>query len=284
MNMAARFSLFLVTLLFGFNAGAQHLWWNLEHQDHATCLYGEVTVLATYPAIYYCGANWHPGEAAGGYCGIQDNGLTERRTIFSIWDTSAALHPQITQVDPGTVTSRFTNEGSGAHTHMLWNWKTGETFQFFVQKKPGRVKDTTGASYYVFDPERKQWLHSATITCPNGGEEGVATIGGGLNSFLENYLGQDKAVPRLALYRLWLGSDPGSMRCLTRAEGDGTWGTLDDAYFLATGDRAKLDGVLAGLKSKYGEAVFGGKGIEVPPISDKPVPRKVIEALKKVTE
>ena len=52
------------------SAQAQHLWWNLEGQKEATCLYGEITVLATHHGIYYCGANWHPGEPAGGYCGI----------------------------------------------------------------------------------------------------------------------------------------------------------------------------------------------------------------------
>src|SRR5262245_55373952 len=60
---------------------ASHLWWDLGDQRQATCLYGEITVLATYPCMYYCGANWHPGEPAGGYCGIQHNSFTERRTI-----------------------------------------------------------------------------------------------------------------------------------------------------------------------------------------------------------
>ena len=40
----------------------QHLWWNLDGQRDATCLYGEITVLATSPGTYYCGANRHPGE------------------------------------------------------------------------------------------------------------------------------------------------------------------------------------------------------------------------------
>ena len=276
--------LFLLPVFLGFNVQAQHLWWNLDHQNNATCLYGEVTVLATYPAIYYCGANWHPGEAAGGYCGIQDNSLKERRTIFSVWDTSPTLHPKITQTDQKTVTSRFTNEGEGAHTHMLWKWKVEQTFQFFVQKTPGRERGTTDASYYIFDRESKRWLHSATINSPNDGKGSVSTIGGGLNSFLENFEGKDTAVPRLALYRLWLGPNIDSMHCLTRAGGDGMWGTLDDDYFLATGDRAKLDGVLSQLKSKYGESVFGGKGIKIVPISDKSVPAQVIEALKKAIE
>ena len=95
------------------SAQAQHLWWDLQGQNEATCLYGEITVLATHPAIYYCGANWHPGEPAGGYCGIQHNGEKERRTIFSIWDTSPELHPKVTAADPKTIFNRFGGEGTG---------------------------------------------------------------------------------------------------------------------------------------------------------------------------
>src|SRR5208282_5695424 len=93
-------------------SGAQHLWWNIEGRRDAACLYGEITILVTYPSVYYCGANWHPGEPAGGYCGIQHNGPGERRTIFSIWDTSADLHPRVTQADRQTVFNRFGGEGN----------------------------------------------------------------------------------------------------------------------------------------------------------------------------
>jgi hypothetical protein len=43
---------------------------------------------------------------AGGYCGIQHNGIKERRTIFSIWDTSPQLHPTITEADANTIFNR----------------------------------------------------------------------------------------------------------------------------------------------------------------------------------
>jgi hypothetical protein len=261
-------------------ARAQHLWWNLEEQTQATCLYGEITVLATHTAIYYCGANWHPGEPAGGYCGIQHNGPKERRTIFSIWDTSPELHPKVTEADSKTVFNRFGGEGTGSHTHMLWDWKIGDTFQFFVQKTLGTRPDTTDTRYYIYDLSQKKWLHSATITNPNGGKKSAATIGGGLNSFLENFAGRDRAVPKLALYRLWLGPSVDKMKCLTRAGGDGTWGQLHDTYFLAEGNKAELDTVFSKLEKGYGNPVLGGKGKKLTPISDKPMTAKVVDALK----
>jgi hypothetical protein len=260
-------------------AQAQHLWWNCEGQTDATCLYGEIAVLATNPGVYYCGANWHPGEPAGGYCGIQHNGQKERRTIFSVWDTSPELHPRVTAADPNTIFNRFGGEGTGSHTHMLWDWRVGDTFQFFVQKQPGKESDTTDTRYYVYDRGRQKWLHSATINSPNGGKKSVATIGGGLNSFLENFTGKDRAAPKLALYRLWLGPSVEEMKCLTQAKGDGTWGGLGDAYFLAEGDAAQISAVMAGLEKEYGKPAFGGDGRTVRPTPDKPVPAKVIEAL-----
>jgi hypothetical protein len=280
---AKSFSFLLsVALVSGLSASAQHLWWNLEGQGDGTCLYGEITVLATQPTTYYCGANWHPGEPAGGYCGIQHNTPHERRTIFSIWDTSPDLHPKTTEAGPHTEFNRFGGEGEGAHTHMLWDWKTNETFQFFVRKQPGSEADTIDARYYIYDRAAKKWLHLATINSPNGGHHSVATLGGGLNSFLENFSGQDRSAPRLAIYRLWLGPDLEHLKCLTRAVGDGTWGELHDAYFLASGNANELDAVFSRLAAQYGKPVYGGKEKHLDPVTDRLLPAGLIQKLKQL--
>jgi hypothetical protein len=264
----------------GLNVSAQHLWWNLAGQGDGTCLYGEITVLATQPTTYYCGANWHPGEPAGGYCGIQHNDPQERRTIFSIWDTSPELHPKVSEAGPQTVFGRFGGEGEGGHTHMLWDWKTNETFQFFVRKQPGAQTNTTDARYYIFDSAAKAWHHLATINSPNGGKHSVETLGGGVNSFLENFSGQNRSAPRLALYRLWLGPDVENLKCLTRAVGDGTWGELHDNYFLASGATNELGAVFESLEAQYGKPVYGGKGIHLDPLVDRALTADLIEQLK----
>jgi Domain of unknown function (DUF3472) len=247
---------------------AQHLWWNPTGQLDGVCLYGEITVLATYPSIYYCGANWHPGEPGGGYCGIQHNGPQERRTIFSVWDTSPRLQPWVTQADPRAACNRFSGEGSGAHTHMLWPWQVGQTFQFFVHKQPGRKSNTTDTRYFICD--RGRWLHNATITSPNGHAGSISSFGS-LVSFLENFGGKDRAVPKLALYRLWLGKSADTMKAITQARGDGAWGQLHDAYFLAEGDPAALRAVFSQSENQYGKPMHGASR----PISDKPVPASV---------
>ena len=242
-------------------------------------LYGEIQVLATHSGIYYCGANWHPGEPAGGYCGIQHNSPSERRTIFSIWDTTRDLHPQVTEADSHAIFNRFGGEGTGAHTHMIWPWQTEETFRFFVKKSAGEKPDTTDACCYIHDGNRKKWLPVATITSPNGGKKSVATFGGGMNSFLENFTGKDRDEPKLALYRLWLGTSADKLKCLTRASGDGKWGELHDAYFLAEGSDDKLTALFAKLERDYGKPTFGSKTAKLQPISDKPLPAETIKEL-----
>jgi hypothetical protein len=162
---------------------------------------------------------------------------------------------------------------------MIWDWNVGETFQFFVEKLPGKTPDTTDTRYYVHDRTSNKWLHSATITNPNGGEKSVATMGGGLNSFLENFSGRDRTLPKLALYRLWLGSSPDTMKCLTTAVGDGIWGKLHDAYFLAEGGDTDLKSVFATWKTRYGDPERGQIGKKLKPITDSPLDKELVDAL-----
>ena len=68
------------------------------------------------PGHYYCGANWHPGEPAGGYCGIQHNGACERRTTLDLGHFAPSFTPTTTEADRVTVFNRFGGEGEGGHT------------------------------------------------------------------------------------------------------------------------------------------------------------------------
>ncbi len=110
----------------------------------------------------------------------------------------------------------------------------------------------------------------------------MTTLGGGLNSFLENFAGTDKEIPKLALYRLWLGPSPDHMKPLTRAQEDGLWGQLHDAYFLAVGDAENLKTVFASLEADYGKPKFGGSGKPLAALSGRPVPAGMMEALKRL--
>lgn len=80
--------------------------------------------------------------------------------------------------------------------------------------------------------------------------------------------------------RLWLGKSVEQMHCLTKAKGDGIWGQLHGAYFLAEGDRTELDRFFAGLAPEYGTPVYGGGGKGLDPISNAAIPPTVIASLQ----
>src|SRR5262249_41240433 len=97
---------------------------------------------------------------------------------------------------------------------------------------------------------------------------------------LENFLGKDKDLPKVALYRLWLGRSVDRMQPLTRAGGDGIWGQLHDSYFLAEGAPEKLEAVFRRLAATHRRPPSGREGQGLPPISAKPIPAGVLRGLK----
>ncbi|MBI3721521.1 MAG: hypothetical protein HY248_03125 [Fimbriimonas ginsengisoli] len=103
-----------------------------------------------------------------------------------------------------------------------------------------------------------------------------------MNSFLENFLGRDRDLPKVALYRLWLGTSVDKLKCLTRAVGDGTWGQLEGAYFLAEGSPDSLAATFARLEKEYSKPIYGVKGQSLAPIPDAPPPTAVVAALAKL--
>ena len=259
----------------------QHLWWDAGGDKKATCVYGQITVYATNPGTYYCGINWHPGEPAGGYCGIQHNDPRRKCTIFSIWDTSKDLHPTVTRADPATKHNRFGGEGEGGHTHLDLTWELGQTFEFYATKTPAKAEGLTDVAYYYLDRKTRKWTHEATIQTPAGGHESVANFSSGsMASFLENYTGKDKEVPRLATYRLWIGQSPAALKPLVKAGGDGTWGELNDCYFLAAGPDDALKAVYEKWEKDLGKPVVGIKGKKLPPLSAKALDPDLVKALQ----
>ena len=138
---------------------AQHLYWDTRGSADATCVYGEVTVLATHHPIYYCGANWHPGEPAGAIAVSS----TTARTSGGRSSRSGTRPRRSTRRSRGPTPRRSITasgaRGEGGHTHMLWDWQVGDTFRFFVQKRPGTAPGTTDVHYFVHDRTSKVCAH-----------------------------------------------------------------------------------------------------------------------------
>ena len=74
------------------------------------------------------------------------NSATERRIIFSVWDSGGEAvsrskvgdENRVTLVSKGAevVAGDFGNEGTGGHSHLKYNWKTGEQFTRPAAGKP----------------------------------------------------------------------------------------------------------------------------------------------------
>ena len=204
-------------------APSVHLGYTAPPEKKITWFYNEVTPTKTPLWSYFMACGF-----ARGYFGIQVNSPTERRVIFSIWDsgTEAKDRSKVGADDrvrliakgPDVYTDDFGNEGTGGHSHLVYPWKTGKTYRFLVSAQP----DGAGTIYsgYFYFPEKKKWGLIASFRAPKDG--GYLR---GLYSFNEDFGDGNGFMQRYALFGpAWV-----------RAE-DGTWTELTEARFSHTDD------------------------------------------------
>jgi Domain of unknown function (DUF3472) len=153
---------------------------------------------------------------------MQVNSPTERRIIFSVWDAgkeaidrdkvSAEDQVQLVVKGEGVFAGGFGNEGTGGHSHLVYPWKTGQTYRFLVTAKPeGNSTIYTG---YLYFPEKKAWGLIASFRAPKDG--GYLH---GLYSFNEDFWGANGQMRRLAEFgNQWVKTVDGEWIELTRAK------------------------------------------------------------------
>jgi hypothetical protein len=181
------------------NAASVHLAYPLPGQTNLEAFYCEVTALEDPIWSFYMACGWHRG-----YFGMQVNSPTERRIIFSVWDSGnegvdrakVKAEDRVTLVgkSEGVYSGDFGNEGTGGHSHLKFMWKTGEKQRFFITAKPTDATHTTYAGYY-FHPDKKQWMLISSWNAPKEG-----SYLRGLHSFSENFGGANGHLRRKALY------------------------------------------------------------------------------------
>ncbi len=168
-------------------APATHLSYRFPKDSSVSWFYTEVKVPVGVDAV---NAYYMTNGFDGGYMGIQANSPTERRFIFSIWSNYSTDNPKEIPADyavrlikkgEGVVADDFGNEGSGGHSHLVFNWKNGETYKLLVgAKSNGEHTIFTG---YYYAPENKQWkLIAQWDKAKNEGK-----LLSGLYSFVENF-------------------------------------------------------------------------------------------------
>ncbi len=226
------------------NAASVHLSYPTDKDAQGTAFYNEVTVRAEPRWTYYMACGFQRG-----YFGIQVNSDTERRVIFSVWDSGGEATDRAKVDAPdrvtlvakgeGVVAGDFGNEGTGAHSHLVYPWTAGTTYRFLVTAKPDGTR--TDYSGWFWFPERKAWGLIATFRAPRDG-------GGlrGLYSFAENFTGANGDQRRCAEFgNQWLRTASGWTELLgARFSHDQTGeadrrdraaGVVDGRFYLATG-------------------------------------------------
>lgn len=239
------------------NAASVHLMYPIVAGTQVAAFYCEVTALEDPTATFYMACGWHRG-----YFGMQVNSPTERRIIFSVWDSGNEAVDRDKVADENRVrllgkgedvfAGDFGNEGTGGHSHLKYSWKTGEPQRFLVTAQPVEETCTVFSGYY-FRPDRQQWMLISAWKAPHEG--GYLR---GLHSFSENFWGDNGHLVRKALFgQQWIRTDAGQWVELTEATFshdptgqadrlDRCMGVEQDQFFLSHG------GFVPGF-TRYGE-------------------------------
>ncbi|HNQ73894.1 MAG TPA: DUF3472 domain-containing protein [Verrucomicrobiota bacterium] len=242
------------------NAASVHLVYPVGKGTNVQAFYCEMTGVEDPIWTYYMACGWHRG-----YFGMQVNSPTERRIIFSVWDSGneAVSRDKVGHEDRVTLVAKgegvysgdFGNEGTGGHSHLKFHWKTGEKQRFLVTARPVDATHTIFSGYY-FRPDQKKWMLISSWKAPKDG--GWLR---GLYSFSENFVGDNGQLRRKALYgNQWLQTDEGQWIEVTQASFshdptgnadrlDRFMGVEDDAFFLSQG------GFVPGF-TRFGETFF----------------------------
>lgn len=202
------------------NAASVHLRYPLPDSVKAVAFYNEITIPEGADLLhsYYMACGF-----ARGYFGIQVNGPAERRVIFSVWDSgneavdrnkvADSNKVQLQAKGDGVIANDFGNEGTGGHSHWVYNWKAGVTYPFMVTALPDSATQTTIYTGYFFIPEIQQWKLIASFKAPHDGK----TLRN-LYSFNENFVGVNGQLYRKALFgNQWVQRENGSWKELTQS-------------------------------------------------------------------
>lgn len=214
------------------NAASVHLGYPVpkDARDDVEWFYVEVTPRTDPVWTYYMATGWHRG-----YFGMQVNSATERRVIFSVWDAGGeakdrgkvGADDRVTLVAKGenVQAGDFGNEGTGGHSHLVHDWRLGDTFRFLLHARPDG--DATIYSGWFWFEEQQQWRLIASFRAPKDGKRLH-----GLYSFSENFHGGNGDQLRECEY--------GNAWVRTAA---GAWLPLQTAHFThdETGKSARLD-------------------------------------------
>lgn len=238
------------------NAASVHIGYPLPDGVRAAWFYNEVEAVTDPLHTFYMACGFRRG-----YFGMQVNSPTERRVIFSVWDSGdeavdRSLVPEENRVrllrkGPGVYAGDFGNEGTGGHSHVKVPWVTGRRYAFLLNARPVGGKTVYTAWYREVGEPR--WTLVASFLAPKDG--GYLQ---GLHSFNENFWGTNGDLLRRALYGpAWIRTPDGKWLELTEArfthDGHGRENRLDYSLRVADGRFELSNGGFVGGGVRYGD-------------------------------
>jgi hypothetical protein len=251
------------------NAASVHLAYPTPGLTNIDAFYCEVTGLEDPTGTYYMACGWNRG-----YFGMQVNSPTERRIIFSVWDSGneAVDRGKVGQEDrvtlmgkgKGVYSGDFGNEGTGGHSHFVYDWKTGEKQRFLVTAKIADETHTIFSGYY-FRPDENKWMLISSWKAPKDGK-----LLRGLYSFNEDFDGENGYLRRKALFgNQWIHTADGRWAEITTAtfshDPTGKADRLDRFMGLENGEFFLSNGGFIPGFTRYGEK-FVRPAIGQPPV------------------
>lgn len=167
---------------------AEHFWWSPPKSEPLDAqiewFYNEITVEKSAPFTYFMSNGFY-----GGYFGIQEHANGVKYALFSVWDAGSKV--EIVDWGEGVKVGRFGAEGTGANSHVRFNWELNQPIRFLVNvkvepsTKPGGPK-TSVYSGYIHDPKQGIWrLLSRLRVQPCGHSFHSDGHLLGMNSFIE---------------------------------------------------------------------------------------------------
>lgn len=195
-----------------------HMNYQLPKGVDAEWFYNEVTVPKGNDVL---GSYFMANGFGEGYFGIQVNGPSERRVLFSVWSPFHTDDPKAIPEDQkikmlkkgaDVYTGEFGNEGSGGQSFLKYNWKAEETQKFLLHVVPDGESHTIYTAYF-FDHEKSNWQLVASFRRPK-----LATYLKHPHSFLENFNPDMGDIERKVYFgNQWIRDTKGEWHELTKA-------------------------------------------------------------------
>lgn len=195
---------------FGRRGPSVHLGYDVPAGKNITWFYNEVTVPEGNDII---GSYYMANGFSNGYFGMQVNSETERRILFSVWSAFDTQDPNQIPDDykviplgngTGVNVGQFGNEGSGAQSYMIFDWKPATTYKFLL-KGESNIANSIDYTAYFYAPEVGDWKLIASFRKPKTTDAHILRP----YSFLENFTPNSGYIERQVNFSNQWGQDTG---------------------------------------------------------------------------